>query len=519
MARFLKALQGLKSDVPEANPPQEASSGSSDASPEVSDESKAAEEKQAAESHPRPMSQTIMMQEPANAPETKPASPPVASPEQNELIQKLTQQLAGMLKQRDKVAKEVSQVKEELATHDRRHEDEIIRLRDTLETHQQSSKTIEAELKEIQSELRRQLEAQQEEFAKKLSEVEQRVQAQSSTPTIVNDSNAELGIQQVREQLKSHDKRYEQEIVRLRDTLQSHQESSKSIQTELLKELKRQGESFAKQLSDVEERVQRQATATVPAEVKESEVTSPIPSVPEPKPLEASPVFKPQPRVTTPEKPIPVMDALRRAIVSLDDPQYSEELVQLCNSIFGPIELSAITEPLVIFLGTCVPGHDASGLAIRLAAWLSQNACDVFMIDGALKNKTLSEQMGLRSSPGLFEIVRRESYRQDGTYRDSDTGVSIIPAGKSSFMLTSSEQDLASLRDQIREILKICSVVLVVGEGPDIPASWLLAQVANKTYLQADLGSVSREDIQAAVDCYHQVGVDPAGLIATSTRN
>ncbi len=521
MARFLKALQGLQSDVPEATPSQEPSSGSSNAPPQSNNEPKAEHVVAGASQAKQPATQTIVMPETAESVTPKPAVSVSASPEQNELIQKLTQQLAGMLKQRDKVAKEVSQVKQELASHDRRHEDEIVRLRDTLETHQQSSKTIEAELKQIQDELRSQLQKQQEEFAQKLSEVEQRVQAQAINPSPTENAIPEQDIQQFREQLASHDKRYEEEIVRLRSTLESHQQSSQTVQTELLKQLKRQEETFAKQLSEVEQRVQQQAAVipTAPFVAPESQEAVPKPTAPLLKPSEASTIFKPQPRAATAEKPIPVVDTLRNAAASFDDPQLSQQMVQLCDSVFGPIELSTINEPQVIYLGTCVPGRDASGLAVRLATWLSQNACDVFLIDGSLKNKTLSEQLGLKLSPGLFEIVRRETYRQDGTYRDSETGISVMPAGKSSFVLTNSEQDLASLRDQIREILKTCSFVLIAGEGPDSTASWLLAQVAHKAYLQADLGNVSREDIQAAADCYHQVGVEPAGLIATSVRN
>jgi len=516
MARFLKALQGIQSDTPQANPPQEAASGSSDGSPKVPGEPTAEQSAPA----DRPATQTIVMSERVEDTPSEAKPRAVASPEQSELIQKLTQQLAGMLKQRDKVAQEVTQVKQELASHDRRHEDEIIRLRDTLETHQQSSQTIEAELKTIQAELRGQLEKQQQEFSQKLSEVEQRVQAQASAAPKEDTSDAERVIQQVRKQLASNDKRHEEEIIRLRDSLQSHEQSSKTIQTELLKQLKRQEETFAQQLSDVQQRVQRQATVPLSVRPPEPETAAqPKQPVPPTKPAEASEIFKPQVRAATPDKPIPVTNALRDSVASLQDPQLSEELVSLCDAIFGPIDLSSITEPTVIFLGSCVPGRDASGLVIRLAAWLSQNSCDVFMIDGSLKNKTLSDQLGLRSSSGLFETVRRETYRQDGTYRDSETGISVLPAGKSSFMLTSSEQDLASLRDQIREILKTCPIVLIAGEGPDVPVSWLLAQVANKAYLQADLGDVSREDIQAAVDCYRQAGVEPAGLIATNIRN
>ncbi|MBA2114419.1 hypothetical protein [Bremerella alba] len=519
MARFLKALQGLHSDVPEATPPQEAPSGSSDRSPEVSNEPSAAEATPPGESPARPVAQTIVMPEQAQEPEAKTPPQPAASPEQNELIQKLTLQLASMLKQRDKVAREVSQVKEELASHDRRHEDELIGLRDTLETHQQSSKAIEANLKAIQTELRSQLQKQQEEFTQKLSEVELRVQAQSAAPAVAKDSKTEQDMQRVREQLASHDKRYEQEIVRLRDTLETHQESAKSIQTQLLKELKRQEDSFTKKLSDVEQRVKHQAATASTREVSTAEAVQPKQSEPTQMTAEASMAFKAQVRASETVKPIPVPDALHREIASLNSTDFSQELVPLCDTIFGTVQLSSVTEPMVIFLGTCVPGRDTSGLALRLASWLSLNKCNVFLIDGELRNKTLSQQLGLKSSSGLFETVRRETYRQDGTYRDNDLGISVMPAGKSSFMLTNSEQDLASLRDQIREILKTCSIVLIAGEGPNTPASWLLAQVANKTYLQANLGSVSREDIQAAVDCYHRVGVDPAGLIATSIRN
>lgn len=517
MARFLKALQGLKSDVPEDNPSKKVSSGSSDLSSQATDEPGVNPEAAHAASVERPMTQTIVMPEPTENSEPKPASPAIDSPAQKELIQKLTQQLAGMLKQRDKVARDVSQVKEELASNDKRHEDEIVQLRNTLQTHQQSSKTIEAELKEIQEELRSQLQKQQEEFARKLSEVERQVQSQTVVLPTAKDSGAEADIKQVREQLESHDKRYEEEIVRLRDSLQSHQESSKTIQTELLKQLKCQEESFAKQLSEVEERVQRQTRISVASAIPETPQPKAI--APVQKPVDPSAIFKAQPRVSAQEKPIPSVHAIQSALASLEDSRISQEMVQLCDSIFGPVEPSSITEPIVIFLGTCIPGRDASSLVLRLATWLSQNSCDVFLIDGALKNKAISEQMGLRSSPGLFETVRRETYRQDGTYRDSDTGISIIPAGKSAFMLTTSEQDLASLRDQMCEILKTCPIVLISGEGPDSSTSWLLSQVANKTYLQADLGTVSREDIQAAVDCYHQVGVDPAGLIAASFRN
>lgn len=515
MARFLKALKGLQSDVPEAASSQEAPSGLLGESPEVTGMPKATESTPQTADSPRPVTQTIVMPEPAE----QPASSPPASPEQNELIQKLTQQLTGVLKQRDKVAREVSQVKEELASHDRRHDDDIVRLRNSLETHQQSSKAIEANLKAIQAELRHQLQKQQEEFTQKLSEVEQRVQTQAVAVPVAVDPKVELDMQRVREQLESHDKRYEQEIVRLRDSLESHQSSASSIQSDMLKELRRQEESFTKKLNEVEQRVKSQSVVAPPAVAAKSEVAKPEPSMPVQKPVEATAIFKPQVRPSAPDKPIPMTDALQSAIALLDDAQYSQELVHLCDCIFGAVELSSITEPVVVFLGTCVPGRDTAGLAVRLAAWLSHNSCDVFLIDGALNSKTLSNQLGLRSSPGLFETVRRETYRQDGTFRDSGTGISVIPAGKSSFMLTSNEQDLASLRDQIREILKSCPVVLISGEGPDVPVSWLLAQVANKTYLQADLGSVSREDIQAAVDCYHQAGVDPAGLIATSTRN
>jgi len=516
MARFLKALQGLNSDLPEANPSPEAAPGSSDKSPEVASEPQSAQEPCRPAESSKGGSQTIVMPEHGEPAASQPA--PAASPEQNELIQKLTQQLAGMVKQRDKVAREVTQVKQELASHDRRHEDEIIRLRDTLETHQQSSKTIESDLKTIQAELRNQLKQQQEEFARKLSEVEQRVQTQSAATTDTQESTVELGIQQVREQLASHDQWYEQEIVRLRDTLESHQSSAQSIQTELLKELKRQEETFAQKLSEVERRVQHQsAAASVPA-VAPPQVALPPEAVIGQKPPQAGAIFRPQNRTSATEKPIPRTDALRNAITSLDDPQLSQEMAQLGDVLFAGVDLPSVIEPVVIYLGTCAPGHDASALAIRLAAWLCQNSCDVFLIDGALKNKTLSDWLGLRSSPGLFETVRRETYRQDGTYRDSDTGISVIPAGKSSFLLTNSEQDLAALRDQIREILKVCPLVLIAGEGPDSSTSGLLAQVANKTYLQADLGNVSREDIQAAVDCYHKLGVDPAGLIAAAIR-
>lgn len=475
MARFLKALQGLQSQEPEASPSPGSTPGSVEKSPAVPIEPVQAKEPTAAAAPSRPVTQTLEMPEaepqsqspkkaeplhaersPEASPKPEPAAPQ-PSPEQTELIRKLTQQLAVVVRQRDAVAQEVKQVKQQLESHDKRHEEEIVQLRHTLESHQHSSQSIESELKTIQSELRGQLKLQEEVFAKKLDEFEKRVQAQAAPPAPV--------------------------VVEVPASAPPEKPTPP----------------------------QPAAPKTTTAKPEPAKPVAPKPTAAAAR-AENAGVFKPQLRPPTIEKPIPNIDPLRQAVSALDQPRVQDEFAQLAESMIGNQEDAC----QVFFLGTCVPDRSSASLVLHLAAWLSQQSCRVFIIDGALRAKTLSDQLGLRNHAGLFETVRRETYPQDGTYHDQETGVAFTPAGKSSFMLTGGEQDSTSLRDQLREILKSYDIVLISGEGPDISASWLLAQVAQRTYLQANLGQVSREDIQAAVDCYRQLGIEPAGLIAAN---
>ncbi|GAA4420169.1 hypothetical protein [Bremerella cremea] len=469
MARFLKALQGLQSQEPEPTSPQKSASAPPEASPPVSKESQP-EAVQAKIAEPKsPANQTIVLEEPVEKPAKKQpkvkakaqpesapvevaSAPPKESPksaEQQQLIAKLTEQLSIVLKQRDTIAREVLQVRETLQSHDQRHEAEIVRLRDTLEEHDRSAKTIETDLKSIESELRKQLQLQEEAFAQKLREVEDRVQKQAQA-----------------------------------------------------------------QLAAAEAAKAAAVKATPPAPVAPPKAAAPSISA-TPAPTENVSTFRAPAHKAAPQKQIPHVEPIRKAIADLDQPHLEQEFADLSEKIFGPLDFLLLSDPQVIFVGTCVPGQSSGTAILQLAAWLSQQSCDVLVIDGAMRSKTLSEQLGLRHSPGLFEAVRRETYRQDGTYVDSASGIAFIPAGKSSFMLTTNEQDLSSLRDQIREILKSYPVVLIAGEGPDVAASSLMAQVATRTYLQATLGYLSAEDVDAAVDTYRYAGIELSGLIAT----
>ncbi len=527
MARFLKALQGLQSLEPVT--PEK--------SPEVQDLPGNAPERQV-ESEVNPVSQadlqpqpspssTIVMDEEGEQLQTSDSS------EKDELVKKLTQQLTIALKQRDAVAEEMLRVREKLESNDQRREEEIVRLRDSLVVHERSAKSIENELKNIEAELRQQLIRQQEEFVQRLGDVERQVRehAESSLP-VIPEAATEAELRQfqadLRQQMVREKEEFVQRLAEIENRMNEQAEMSaqakrqsasqgnneaelKALQSKLQDQMVRQQEEFVQRIGEVEKQVRKQAERP--------------PAAPGLKPAAAQTasasgmgeLFHAQTRSHETEKQIPDSRSIRQALTWFDDSAVAGQFDELAHTIFGGIDFQCISQPEVIFIGTCLPGHDSSDLVLGLATWLSQHSCDVLVIDGALRKKELTQRMGLRTSPGLFEFVRRETYRQDGTYRHTDTGISFVPAGKSSFVLTTSETDFSSLRDQLREIVKTYPIVLIVGEGPDLSTSWLLAQVATKTYLQAPLGQVSGDDVRAAVDCFLQLGIEPAGLVATNS--
>lgn len=539
MARFLKALQGLQSQesvTPAKSPdPQHVP----ETTPEVSLEHDVRATVPTPQQSERPATQTLVMPESPPEPRGKVPSPErqrgqTASPERDELVDKLSQQLTMALKQRDAVAEEMLAVREKLETNDQRHEEEIVHLRQALEVHQRSAATIETELKSIEAELRQQLVRQQDEFVQRLANIERqfRDQTERQLPTDKADASeaelralqAELRQQMVREQqefvqrLAEVEKQMRHQAEKVTQGKQdataqdqaaqaARKAEFEALQTELHQQMIRQQEQFAKRIGEVEKQVQRQAERPAPAAIVPATV---------PASSAMGELFHAHPRGHVAEKQIPNPEPIRQAVAALDDPATCQQLAQLADQVFGPVNFQTLAQDEVIFWGTCTPGHSSEQLVLRLAAWISQQGAEVLVIDGALRGKTLSDKLGLRTSPGLFEFVRRETYRQDGTYRDRDTGITFIPAGKSTFVLTAGQSDFTSLREQVRELLKTHPIILIAGEGPDLPSSLLLAQVATKMFLQAELGKITADEVRAAVDCFLQSGIEPTGLIATN---
>ncbi|PQO44413.1 hypothetical protein C5Y93_18520 [Blastopirellula marina] len=444
--------------------------------------------------------------------------------------------MTAALKQRDAVAEEMLAVREKLETNDQRHEEEIVHLREALEVHHRSATAIESELKSIEAELRQQLVRQQDEFVQRLANIERQIhdQAERPMPTLHNDaSEAELRALQaeLRQQMVREQQEFVQRLAEVEQHMRQQAEKAtqgnhnataqgaaaeaarkaefEALQTELHQQMVHQQEQFAQRIGEVERQVQKQAVRPAPAAPTVAPATVPSSGA-------MGELLHAHGRSHVAEKQIPNPEPIRQALAALDDPASSQQIAQLADQIFGPVDFRTLAQDEVIFLGTCTPGHTADQITLRMAAWISQQGGDVLVLDGALRAKKLSDQFGLRSSAGLFEFVRRETYRQDGTYRDQDTGLTFIPAGKSSFVLTASQADFTSLREQIREILKTNPIVLIAGEGPDLASSLLLAHVATQTFLQAELGQVTADEVRAAVDCFLQAGIELTGLVATN---
>ncbi len=407
MARILNALRNLQTLSPDLGQGQEVAPLAERPATGPSEEVLRQEQ---------PVPQTIVL-------ETAPQRP-----EQNELVEKLSRELAAALEQRDAVAAEVDQVRQKLETHGRRHEEEIIRLRSELQVHEQAAQTIEEQLKH-------QLARQQEEFAQKLGEFEKRL-AEAQTPA----AGAPVG------------------------------------------------------------------------------QASPVPELHAPGLADARPlgsVFAPAPKMRLPEKQLTQTEVVRQVAAGLGQTPLAEELAELAGKILPEGTREGPQTPQIIFVGSCRAGDSTEPLVLRLAVWLSQRQQRVMLIDGALRTKRLSQTLGLRTSPGIYEMVRREVYPHDAVYHVPATGLAFIPAGKSHFTLSPNTDDGQALAEQLHEIIQKWPIVLISGEGPDLPASQLFAQLGSRTFLQVELGQTAAPEVSSAVETFRQIGIEPAGLIAT----
>jgi len=341
-------------------------------------------------------------------------------------------------------------------------------------------------------------------------------------------------VHEVQQTFEKRDQRYEEEIVRLRDLLESRDDEAKKIEAQLKSELQSQQSQFAGQLEQLKAQIQSEVSTAIQANavqtqqqieaVQKANEQAAQAARPEPAEELVEPLAAPEakrsslfdkPIKSSREKQVAKADPIRKAVQDLEQPKRLEEFSQVADEMLSGIQLST-SEPTVLFVCGCSADSTPSAFILRLALVLRQREIDVLVVDGGLYQKELSDELGLLTDFGLFEMVRRESSVQDSVYRDLGSHLAFVPAGRSSYTLTDNEQDASSLRTHIAESLVDWPLILVCGEQAERSSSRLLSKVADRAYLQVELKKAMEPDVLNAIEALRASGVEPAGVIATN---
>jgi succinoglycan biosynthesis transport protein ExoP len=108
---------------------------------------------------------------------------------------------------------------------------------------------------------------------------------------------------------------------------------------------------------------------------------------------------------------------------------FSESLGSIFTSV---LELADNRQSaLVLLVTSSLPFEGKSTTVIALAAKMASAGKRVLLIDGDLRAPQLHRAFGGRPSRGLAEIVNPRSAPQDLVYVDLESGISVVPAGRS----------------------------------------------------------------------------------------
>ena len=109
----------------------------------------------------------------------------------------------------------------------------------------------------------------------------------------------------------------------------------------------------------------------------------------------------------------------------------------------------------VIGITSTVPGEGKSTVSTNLAQLLAHSGKRVILLDGDLRNPTLTRLMTPSAKTGLLEVLSNQNTLAETVYEDRETGLSFLPAVTKSRILHSNEvlasAPLRNLVDSLRQ--------------------------------------------------------------------
>jgi receptor protein-tyrosine kinase len=150
------------------------------------------------------------------------------------------------------------------------------------------------------------------------------------------------------------------------------------------------------------------------------------------------------------------------------------------------------------------PAEGKSFSALNLAASLAQTAQrPVVLVDADLKPGSLSELVGLKRQPGLFDMVADTSIRPaELVVATPLPGLSIIPIGMPAMQtdLDHRRRPLVEVVDALSAALSDCTLVLDTGPLLSTSDPSVLAPSVGQIVMVVEAGKTQRAELDAALD-------------------
>ena len=218
------------------------------------------------------------------------------------------------------------------------------------------------------------------------------------------------------------------------------------------------------------------------------------------------------PKVTVPKRVLHVdRDALRasRVLPPLEQEralanEYREIKRPLLAQALGRTGGTAVPNGQLIMMASALPGDGKTFTCVNLAFSMAlETDIAVLLVDGDVAKPHISELLGVRSEPGLMDVLRDESVSLDSVILPTDIpGLSVLPAGKQSDTAT---ELLASARMEhvLRQMTARDPNCIVLLDSPPLlltSESRVLASIAGQIVLVVRANETPQQAVLDVLD-------------------
>ena len=135
------------------------------------------------------------------------------------------------------------------------------------------------------------------------------------------------------------------------------------------------------------------------------------------------------------------------------------------------VDLSLVHESKIIGVTSALPHEGKSTVSINIASTMAQAGARVILLDGDLRNPSLSRRLAPRAKLGIVDVILGKASLEDAVWTDPSTKLTFLPAMTPHYFQPSHSTELlaSSLTGQFLERLRQSYDYVVFDLSPFVP--------------------------------------------------